>query len=653
MSSPTIAGKYELLRRLGKGGMAEVFLAKQKGLDGFEKLVVIKRILPHLAAHDDFVTMFLDEARTAADLRHPNVVNIFEIGEDQGTYYMVMEFLHGQDIRKIQRKSVQAGVEVPLQHALQIIIDAANGLYHAHMKKDLSGQPLNIIHRDISPQNIITTYDGATKIVDFGIAKATSQTTETQTGVVKGKYTYMAPEQACGEVLDHRTDQFALGIVMWELVTMRRLFKRENELLTLAAITEGDVPRPSEFVDIPKRLDDIIMRVLAKDREDRFTDCQQMMLALEDFLVDARLPHSPARLGVFMKELFADTIKEESELGVGQLDGQSITGVSQADRTAVGRKGRRDSGVSSKYSLRAAVEAEAGESAAEARTAMSISGLNSQTVDESETPPTSATGTAGRPMTVTGGPTGVGPHDPGSPKMAIAAGLAIALCLVLLVPLWWVLSSMGDAVGEIVVRTEPEGASVFVNGSRQAERTPMVVRGVPVGEVQTIRVKKDGYEEFSFSASVSTEGASTELDTTLTKLDEDAADPPPQKDEPAQVVKDDPAPATPEPEPAAKEDPPPKKDEPKHVEKKSTTSKKTVVRREPKKDKRPGKLTVSVKPWAKVYINGEYHDTTPFPALELAPGTYSVKLVNTDLKKSVTRKVTIKPGKTKLIKLTL
>ena len=167
----TVADKYVLLKRIAIGGMAEVYLARQMGLDGFEKLVVLKRVLPNLAQQADFLEMFLDEARTAADLRHPNVVNIFEIGKDRGAYYMVMEYLGGQNLRMIQRHYESAGGTMPLGHSLQIILGAATGLHYAHTKTDLRGRALGIVHRDVSPHNVIVTYDGAVKIVDFGIAK--------------------------------------------------------------------------------------------------------------------------------------------------------------------------------------------------------------------------------------------------------------------------------------------------------------------------------------------------------------------------------------------------------------------------------------------------------------------------------------------------
>ncbi len=320
MNFPYVDGKYALLRKIASGGMAEVFLAKHVGMDGFEKLVVLKRILPHLASQREYVRMFLDEARTAADLRHSNVVSTFEIGEEKGVYFMVMEFLHGQDVRTIFRKAIASQVDVPLQHSVGIIIDVCCGLHYAHTKKNLGGKSLAIVHRDISPQNIIVTYEGETKIVDFGIAKASHQLVETSSGVLKGKYSYMSPEQALGHTADHRTDIFALGIVLYEMTTLRRLFKKENEIKTLKAVISCEVPLPSTLIPhYPKGLENIVMKALAKKRDERFSSCDEFRTALEEFLTEQSLAHSSSRLRFFMNTLFKEAIEKEKALGASDL----------------------------------------------------------------------------------------------------------------------------------------------------------------------------------------------------------------------------------------------------------------------------------------------------------------------------------------------
>ncbi len=303
LDTEKLAGKYAMLRRLAAGGMAEVWLARQEGLSGFEKLVVIKRIHPHLAEDPGFVRMFLDEARASADLRHSNVVTVFEIGEDQGSLFLVMEYLHGSDVRQLFRGCVEKQQTIPLPHALQIVCDAAHGLAYAHRKTDLYGQPLGIVHRDVSPSNIVLTHDGATKIVDFGIAKAATQAQETTVGQLKGKVTYMSPEQVSGGELDHRSDQFSLGIVLWELTTMRRLFALSSEAAVARAIVRGEIQPPSEVVpEYPPELEAILMRALSPDRANRFEDCDEFASELEAFLAEKSLPHSPARLGRWVRE---------------------------------------------------------------------------------------------------------------------------------------------------------------------------------------------------------------------------------------------------------------------------------------------------------------------------------------------------------------
>ena len=212
-------GEYQLIKKLATGGMAQIYLARQQGLEGFEKLLVVKRILPHLAENEDFIKMFLDEARIAARLNHPNIVQIFNLGSQDDTFFIAMEYIHGEDVRRVWKRADQAGKDLPVPMVCRIIMDAAAGLDYAHKKTDQVGKPLGIVHRDISPQNILVTFEGGVKVVDFGIAKAADQATVTKSGVLKGKYSYMSPEQASGQKIDHRTDIFALGTVLYELLT--------------------------------------------------------------------------------------------------------------------------------------------------------------------------------------------------------------------------------------------------------------------------------------------------------------------------------------------------------------------------------------------------------------------------------------------------
>jgi predicted ATPase/serine/threonine protein kinase len=300
-----IAGRYHLEKKLASGGMAEVFLARQQGLKGFEKLVCLKRILPGYADNADFVRMFIDEARVAADLRHPNLVNVFDAGESGGTYFIAMEYLEGHDVAALIRQSNARKVEVPVAVALQVVADAARGLHAAHVKADLSGRPLHIVHRDISPQNLFVTHHGLTKVLDFGVARSAYRSSKTEVGVVKGKLGYVSPEQLDGVELDGRSDLYSLGVVLWEFLVLERLFARASDAEVLRAIIEGRVPAPSsKRKGLPKELDALVLKAVALDRDRRFADCEAFATALEDYLVELKTPSSPTRLTRWMTTLF-------------------------------------------------------------------------------------------------------------------------------------------------------------------------------------------------------------------------------------------------------------------------------------------------------------------------------------------------------------
>ncbi|MBL9039185.1 MAG: serine/threonine protein kinase, partial [Archangium sp.] len=223
-------GKYFLVRKLAEGGMAEIFLAKQLGVEGFEKNVVVKRMLAHLSGRPDFVTMFLDEARLAASLSHPNIVQILDLGFEAGCYFIAMEYLAGEDMSAIIRTCASRRSLVPLPIALRIVADAARGLHFAHTVTDANGRPMNIVHRDVSPSNVFVTYTGQVKVLDFGIARAESRVSTTKAGVVKGKYQYMSPEQAAALPVDGRSDVYSLGVCLYEAVTNTRPFARDTDL---------------------------------------------------------------------------------------------------------------------------------------------------------------------------------------------------------------------------------------------------------------------------------------------------------------------------------------------------------------------------------------------------------------------------------------
>jgi len=318
-------GKYQLLKKLATGGMAEVWLARQTGIEGFNRHVVVKRILPHLAEDREFVDMFLNEARIAARLTHPNIGQIYDLGEQGGQYYIAMEFIRGEDLGRIMRRAWGTGQWIARPVALRIIADACQGLYYAHSRVDDSGRPLNIVHRDISPQNILVSFDGAVKVVDFGIAKAADQVSNTKSGAIKGKFAYMAPEQAAGKPLGARTDIFALGLVLYELLTGVRPLKRDSEIATLQAALECAIEAPSVVAEVPPELDPVVMQAIAKASDDRYKDARGFHMAIEEFLVQQGTVATSVQVSQLMEALFADRLAEEARLGAPAPSTESST----------------------------------------------------------------------------------------------------------------------------------------------------------------------------------------------------------------------------------------------------------------------------------------------------------------------------------------
>ncbi len=279
-------GKYRLLAELGHGGMAEVFLSVVRGPAGFNKLVVIKQIRPQLAEDPEFLNMFLDEARLAARLSHPNVVQTNEVGQEQNRYFIAMEYLEGQPLNRVIHRLARTG-GLPLVMHLRILIDVLGGLHHAHDLADFDGTPLNVVHRDVTPHNVFVTYDGVVKVVDFGIAKAMNSSAETRTGVLKGKVAYMAPEQARGERVDRRADVFSVGIMLWEAATGKRLWKGIPDITILQRLLASDIPSVRSVKhDVDPRLEAIVQKAMAQDREQRFETAADMQSALEDLVRD-------------------------------------------------------------------------------------------------------------------------------------------------------------------------------------------------------------------------------------------------------------------------------------------------------------------------------------------------------------------------------
>jgi serine/threonine protein kinase len=302
-------GSYEVLHRFAAGGMAELFLARSRGPEGFEKLVVLKKILPRLAGNERFVRLFLDEARLAASLEHPNIAHVFDLGRVDNDYFFAMEFVHGRDLRSVLHRTVNTKAPLPIEHAVHVARDVASALHYAHNKCGPDGKALGIVHRDVSPSNILISYEGAVKLLDFGVAKAATSTVKTRVGSLKGKASYMSPEQARGATVDPRSDIFSAGIVLWEMVTTRRLFRGENDFATIQQILSQTPPVPSTLrSDCPPELDIIILRALAQNPDDRYQNASELQADLEELARENKLYTSTLGLAAHLGVLFSSEL---------------------------------------------------------------------------------------------------------------------------------------------------------------------------------------------------------------------------------------------------------------------------------------------------------------------------------------------------------
>lgn len=315
-------GKYHLLERVNVGGMAEVYKAKMVGVEGFEKLLAIKRILPSIAADKDFITMFIDEAKISVQLNHANIAQTFELGRIAETYYIALEFVPGRDLRAVFERMRRRNDVVPAELACYVMSRVAEGLDYAHRKKDASGRDLSIVHRDISPQNVLVSYEGEVKLIDFGIAKAAGKMMKTQAGILKGKFGYMSPEQVRGLPVDRRSDIFAAGIVLYELLVGDRLFTGDSDYSVLEKVRSANIPRPSNMRrSVPQPLEKIVLRALAKDPDDRYQHASELVADLQRFLLAQERLFTREDLSAFIKGSFADEFEREKK---STLDSQGM-----------------------------------------------------------------------------------------------------------------------------------------------------------------------------------------------------------------------------------------------------------------------------------------------------------------------------------------
>ncbi|MEE2786941.1 MAG: serine/threonine-protein kinase [Myxococcota bacterium] len=280
-----MAQRYTVLERIDSGGMAEVWKGRLSSLEGFDKNIAIKRVLPHLAQNKKFMSMFLDEARLSLHLNHANIVQTFDIGVSDNSYYIVMEWINGANLKNIMETAIAQRFRIPREQAVFIAIEVCKGLSHAHNRQDSDGQNMGIVHRDVSPPNILVSREGEVKLVDFGLAKAVTQLSATDPGVIKGKFSYLSPEAAKGEVVDYRADIFSVGILLWEMLAGRRLFEGRSNLETVKMVRAAEIPSLRSFnPKVEPQLEDLLNRALAVDASDRFQSAEQLGHELSRYL---------------------------------------------------------------------------------------------------------------------------------------------------------------------------------------------------------------------------------------------------------------------------------------------------------------------------------------------------------------------------------
>jgi hypothetical protein len=606
-------GKYEVLQRLACGGMAEIFLARAVGVLGFDKLVVLKRILPHLASRTDFVQMFLDEARIATTLTHPNIVHTHEVGVHGKSYFIVMEYLGGEDVRTIVRQLARTGERLPLEHSLKIAIGVAAGLQYAHDKKDREHKPLHIVHRDVTPQNVIVTYDGAIKLLDFGIAKAAKRINETRSGSFKGKVPYMSPEQCRGDGLDRRSDLFSLGILMHEMTLGRRLFEGDTDFQILKQIAEGPIPRPRDVDgNYDPRLQAIVLKALERDPKQRFQTARELQVALEELAYDLRLRLSPLGLADYMHTLFADKIdgweRASADGDVAKLEAHFLTVAAEREADL------------------AAEEAEPPRPRALGPASL-LPEIELASLDELRVQPRPrrarvlAIGVAAALALTVGVLTlrerVLGSHD------AVAAPAPAARPAELPAP--DVTATVGEApalamTATLDVSTSPPGATLVLDGKTLAQRSPARLTDLAPGVPHTLIVRQQGKpgvaQRFQLDGG---EEATMEID--LRRALHGAA----VKHSSSGRARSSQAAAAPVAAPAVA--PPP-----------------TALPPKPG-DGAPGTLVLASSPWCNVTVDGQARGTTPLN-VKLKPGSHEIVLANPEFKIKRTLAVEIEPGQT-------
>ncbi|WNG50066.1 protein kinase [Archangium minus] len=623
-------GKYQLIRKLATGGMAEVFLAKAAGPMGFEKTLVLKRILPHLAEEPAFVEMFLSEAKLAAQLTHPNIVQIFDFGEADGAYFLAMEYIDGPNLRVLIKRASAQGRALPPAICARLIADACDGLAFAHDFVDPdSGETLGLIHRDISPDNILLSRQGSVKVVDFGIAKAAGQSHRTQSGVIKGKLAYMPPEQVRAKALDRRVDVYALGVVLYELLTARKPFDVDTDVgLMQAILFDPLVPATQYRPDLSQALLRILDKALAKDREQRYPDCLALQSDLEDFILSAGKPVKTQHVAQFIAQLSSGTDNPQPTPQSGTPRSGPKHSLTPAHtpapvRTRSGELSFRDrETVRTPRPQALSPEVAAPKVVSDRET--------SPYIPPEETMPQAVSGPTGHMATREQLPAEL-PRRSGKWVSALAGV---------------VLLGVGGAV--VLWRTnsgsEPQAQPDVVVQSTRPATTPPPSTQATASEPTTQQPAP------SQPAPAGTPPPSGQAEVTPNTK----PSPVPEEQRPEQKPPEEKSPVIAAANPSGTKESPPAGTKPAQEGRvPRPPPRQASVAPAPPKVVAKGTIEFRIRPYATVFIDGRKLGDTPIPATELPVGRYTVKLVNPDIKKTVTQIVEVKAGQPTLIKLNL
>ncbi|MEW5852742.1 MAG: serine/threonine-protein kinase [Myxococcota bacterium] len=678
-------GRYILLERIAAGGMAEVFRAASIGTAGFSKPLAIKRILPHLAEQQSFITMMVDEAKIAATLNHPNILQVLDLGNHDGIYFLAMEFVAGQSLNNLVVAAVRAGIRLPPEFCCYAVAQALHGLGYAHQKTDSLGKPMGIIHRDVSPQNIMVAYDGSVKLADFGIAKAADRNTHTLTGSLKGKPGYMAPEQVNEKPIDQRVDLYAMGVVLHELLSMKRMRKGPTDVKVLMDVSTGIFPKFEEMgVEVPMLAANVVYRALAAEPDERWQTSIQFANALEDVARQMGWHWGPPQVSALMHQLFPKEIERETKAQA------HFQGLMQEFAEATSSE---IPGIIS----RARADLESSNPALPPLTPNSPSRNTKNPLQGGGT----ASRTGSRGNTSASPPTTQAPGEAPRSKAPLFAMIAAAVLLGLGGAGFFMFGGKGGAVrasatGKLVVETEPSGATVKIGGKAQPGVTPIVVNEIPEGPVEVeatlegvgtdkdvVIIEPNGTHKVKLTLApkvvevpVSSDpaGATILLDgrdvgRTPGKVKLNAGSHPTlrltlrghvpveqelfadraptslnfvlaREEQPAQQQQE---------ESGGPKRPPPRKERDKEPTREKEKDKREERRAAEEEEEsgggEDGKLTIQSRPWGRIIVDGK--DTgrfTPVADLPLPPGKHTIKLVNDEEELSATFTVVVKPG---------